>query len=197
MLMLTTGTMATPTLMEATEPMDTATPMLTMVSTTARGLLRLSLRPMLRLTPGTPMVPTDWATPVTTDSATEPMDTATPMLTMVFTTARGLLRLSLRPRLRLTPTTTVPTDWDTPATTDLATEPMVTPMLTMAMLTTARGPLMLSLSQRLMLMLTTGTTAMVPGPTTDMVWDTEDTALATGAITGDKFSVLRSTKQKL
>merc|ERR1711997_801952 len=112
-------------------------------------------------------------------------------------TARGLLRLSLRPMLRLTPTTTVPTDWATPATTDLATEPMVTPMLIMAMLTTARGPLMLSLSQRLMLMLTTGTTAMVPGPTTDMVWDTEDTALATGATTGDKFSVLRSTKQKL
>merc|ERR1712110_1305383 len=147
------------------------------------------------------MVPTDWATPVTTDSATEPMDTATPMLTMVFTTARGLLRLSLRPRLRLTPTTTVPTDWDTDwVTTDSATEPMVTPMLTMAMLTTARGPLMLSLSQRLMLMLTTGTTAMVPGPTTDMVWDTEDTqdttVLATGP-TGDKFTVLRSTKQKL
>merc|ERR1712061_543984 len=135
--------LATPTLMEATEPMDTATPMLTMVFTTARGLLRLSLRPMLRLTPGTPMVPTD-------------------------------------------------TDW---VTTDSATEPMVTPMLTAT--TTARGPLMLSLSQRLMLMLTTVTTAMVPGPTTDMVWDTEDTALATGATTGDKFSVLRSTKQKL
>merc|ERR1719337_500845 len=91
----------------------------------------------------------------------------------------------------------VPTDWATPVTTDSATEPMVTPMLTMAT-TTARGPLMLSLSQRLMLMLTTGTTAMVPGPTTDMVWDTEDTTvLATGATTGDKFSVLRSTKQKL
>merc|ERR1712088_806469 len=125
--------------------------------------------------------------------ATEPMDTATPMLTMVSTTARGPLRLSLRPRLRLTPGTPMaPTDWATPVTTDLATEPMAT-------LTTARGPLMLSPSPRLMLMLTlgTGTTAMVPGPTTDMVWDTEDTALATGATTGDKFSVLRSTKQKL
>merc|ERR1712203_775754 len=92
-------------------------------------------------------------------------------------------------------------DWATPVTTDLATEPMAmaTPMLTMATLTTARGPLMLSPSPRLMLMLTltTGTTAMVQGPTTDMVWDTEDTALATGATTGDKFSVLRSTKQKL
>merc|ERR1711881_231011 len=128
-------------LMEATEPMDTGTPMPTMVFTTARGLLRLSLRPRLRLTPGIPTVPTDtdW---VTTDSAPEPMDTGTPMPTMVFTTARGLLRL--------------------------------------------------------MLMLTTGTTAMVPGPTTDMVWDTEDTDTeATGATTGDKFSVLRSTKQKL
>merc|ERR1712061_10253 len=97
----------TPTLMEATEPMVTGTPMLTMVSTTARGLLRLSLRAMLRLTPTT-TVPTDLAT---TDSATEPMDMElTPMLTMVSTTARGLLRLSLRPMLRLTPTTTVPTD---------------------------------------------------------------------------------------
>merc|ERR1719273_447945 len=91
----------------------------------------------------------------------------------------------------------VPTDWATPVTTDSATEPMVTPMLTIAT-TTARGPLMLSLSQRLMLMLTTGTTAMVTGPTTDMVWDTEDTDTeATGATTTDKFSVLRSTKQKL
>merc|ERR1711974_543027 len=123
-----------------------------MVFTTARGLLRLSLRPRLRLTPGIPTVPTDW---VTTDSATEPMDTGTPMPTMVFTTARGLLRLSLRPMLRLTPgTPMVPTDTDW-VTTDSATEPMVTPMLTAT--TTARGPLMLSLSQRLMLMLTTGT----------------------------------------
>merc|ERR1712045_902974 len=165
-----------------------------MVTTTARGLLRLSLRPRLRLTPGWPM-----ATMVTTPylTATEPM--ATPMLTMaMLTTARGPLRLSLRPRLRPTPgTPMVPTDWATPVTTDWATEPMATPMLTMPT-TTARGPLMLSLSPRLMLMLTLGTvtTAMEPGPTTDMVWDT-DTALATGATTGDKFSALRSTKQKL
>merc|ERR1711881_297458 len=142
----------TPTLMEATEPMDTGTPMLIMVSTTARGLLRLSLRPRLRPTPGTPMVPTD--------------------------------------------TDWVTTDLATPVTTDWATEPMAmepTPMLTMPT-TTARGPLMLSLSPRLMLMLmlTTGTTAM-PGLTH---MDT-DTALATGATTGDKFSALRSTKQKL
>merc|ERR1719384_3111745 len=123
------------------------------------------------------MVPTP-----TLMEATEPMVTGTPMLTMVSTTARGLLRLSLRPMLRLTPTTTVPSDL---ATTDSATEPMVTPMFTM-LTTTARGPLMLSLSQRLMLMLTTGTTATGT-----------DTALATGATSGDKFSVLRSTKQKL
>merc|ERR1719492_515677 len=130
--------LATSTLMEATEPMNTGTPMLTMVSTTARGLLRLSLRPRLRLSPGWPM-----ATP-TLMEATEPMAEPTPMLTM--------------------PTTT------------------------------ARGPLMLSLSPRLMLMrmLTTGTTAM-PGLTH---MDT-DTALATWATTGDKFSALRSTKQKL
>merc|ERR1711950_136861 len=134
--------LATPTLMEPTEPT-----MVTLVSTTARGPLRLSLRPRLRLTPGTPMAPTDWAT-ATTDWATEPMAMATPMLTMVSTTARGPLMLSPSPRLML------------------------------------------------MLTLTTGTTAMVPGPTTDMVWDTEDTALATGATTGDKFSALRSTKQK-
>merc|ERR1712001_71374 len=86
-----------PTLDSITDMLDTHT--LTMVSTTARGLLRLSLRPMLRLTLTT-TVPTDLAT---TDSATEPMDTATHMLTMVSTTARGLLRLSLRPRLRLIP----------------------------------------------------------------------------------------------
>merc|ERR1711994_157274 len=41
----------TPTLTEATEPMETGTPMLIMVSTTERGLLRLSPRPRLRLTP--------------------------------------------------------------------------------------------------------------------------------------------------
>merc|ERR1711878_167239 len=92
--------LATPTLAMATEPMAMATLMLTMAMlTTARGLPRLSLRPRLRLTPGTPMVPTDWATPVTTDWATEPM--ATPMLTMPTTTERGPLMLSPSPRLML------------------------------------------------------------------------------------------------
>merc|ERR1712241_981311 len=108
------------------------------------------------------------------------MDTGTPMLIMVSTTERGLLRLSPRPRLRLTP------GWlmvmlATP--TLMATEPMeLTPMLIMAT-TTARGLLMLSLRLRLMLMLTTATTA-TPGPTP---MDT-DTVLATEATTGDKFS---------
>merc|ERR1712141_952887 len=69
----------TPTLTEATEPMDTGTPMLIMVSTTERGLLRLSPRPRLRLTPG-------WL-----------------MVIMATTTARSLLMLSPKPRLRLTP----------------------------------------------------------------------------------------------
>merc|ERR1712001_274907 len=177
-----------PTLDSITDMLDTHT--LTMVSTTARGLLRLSLRPMLRLTPTT-TVPTDLAT---TDLATEPMDMElTPMLTMVSTTARGLLRLSLRPRLRLIPpSSTRPMAMlATPMPTLDSITDMLDITLATLMLTTARGPLMLSLSQRLMLMLTTGTTAM-PGPT-----GTGTDTAATGATTGDKFSVLRSTKQKL
>merc|ERR1712152_101627 len=103
-----------------------------------RGLLRLSPRPRLRLTPGWLMVML--ATP--TLMATEPME-LTPMLIMATTTARGLLMLSLRP--------------------------MLSPRL------------------RLMLMLSTATTA-TPGPTP---MDT-DTVLATEATTGDKFSPLSS-----
>merc|ERR1712062_409481 len=108
----------TPTLTEATEPMDTGTPMLIMVSTTERGLLRLSPRPRLRLTPGWLMVML--ATP--TLMATEPME-LTPMLIMATITARGLLMLSLRPMLRLTTATTA-TPGPTPMDTDtvLATE---------------------------------------------------------------------------
>merc|ERR1712019_307862 len=153
----------TPTLTEATEPMDTGTPMLIMVSTTERGLLRLSPRPRLRLTPGWLMVML--ATP--TLMATEPME-LTPMLIMATTTARGLLMLSLRLRLRLTP------GW-------------LMVMLATLMPTTARGLPMLSPRLRLMLMLTTATTA-TPGPTP---MDT-DTVLATEATTGDKFSPLSS-----
>merc|ERR1712218_645742 len=152
---------------EATEPMDTGTPMLIMVSTTERGLLRLSPRPRLRLTPGWLMVML--ATP--TLMATEPME-LTPMLIMATTTARGLLMLSLRPRLRLTP------GW-------LMVMLAITPVTLMP--TTARGLPMLSPRLRLMLMLTTATTA-TPGPTP---MDT-DTVLATEATTGDKFSPLSS-----
>merc|ERR1711992_254294 len=87
---------------------------------------------------------------------------------MATTTARGLLMLSLRPRLRLTP------GW-------------LMVMLATLMPTTARGLPMLSPRLRLMLMLTTATTA-TPGPTP---MDT-DTVLATEATTGDKFSPLSS-----
>merc|ERR1712019_232244 len=141
---------------------------------------RPSLR--LRLTPGWPMA-TD--TPTLTE-ATEPMDTGTPMLIMVSTTERGLLRLSPRLRLRLTPgwlmvmlATLMPT---LVSITDMLDITLVT-----LMPTTARGLPMLSPRLRLMLMLTTATTA-TPGPTP---MDT-DTVLATEATTGDKFSPLSS-----
>merc|ERR1712048_1268839 len=143
----------TPTLTEATEPMDTGTPMLIMVSTTERGLLRLSPRPRLRLTPGWLMVML--ATP--TLMATEPME-LTPMLIMA----------------TLMPTLVSITD-------------MLDITLVTLMPTTARGLPMLSPRLRLMLMLTTATTA-TPGPTP---MDT-DTVLATEATTGDKFSPLSS-----
>merc|ERR1711953_180061 len=110
------------------------------VSTTERGLLRLSPRPRLRLTPGWLMV----MLATLTLMATEPME-LTPMLIMATTTARGLLMLSLRPRLRLTP------GW-------------LMVMLATLMPTLARGLPMLSPRLRLMLMLTTATTA-TPGPT--------------------------------
>merc|ERR1712073_288136 len=153
---------------------DTGTPMLIMVSTTERGLLRLSPRPRLRLTPGWLMVML--ATP--TLMATEPME-LTPMLIMATTTARGLLMLSPRPRLRLTPgwlmvmlATLMPT---LVSITDMLDITLVT-----LMPTTARGLPMLSPRLRLMLMLTTP-------------MDT-DTVLATEATTGDKFSPLSANK---
>merc|ERR1719517_78661 len=97
---------------------------------------------------------------------------------MATTTARGLLMLSLRPRLRLTPgwlmvmlATLMPT---LVSITDMLDITLVT-----LMPTTARGLLMLRL--------TTATTA-TPGPTP---MDT-DTVLATEATTGDKFSPLSS-----
>merc|ERR1712141_424609 len=119
---------------------------------------RPSLR--LRLTPGWPMA-TD--TPTLTE-ATEPMDTGTPMLIMVSTTERGLLMLSLRPRLRLTP------GW------------------LMVMLATLM-PTLVSITDMLDITLVTLTaTTATPGPTP---MDT-DTVLATEATTGDKFSPLSS-----
>merc|ERR1712183_1097449 len=137
------------------------------------------------------MVPTLTPTLVsTTDMPDTTLDTLMP------TTARGPLMLSPPPlpSLRLMPTTTEPTVW---ATTVWATEDTPgTPMLIMDT-TMARGPLMLSPPPlpSPMLMPTTATTAMVPGPTTATVWDT-DTVWATEA-TGDKFSAVESTKQKL
>merc|ERR1711866_32497 len=108
---------------EATEPMDTDTPMPIMASTMARGLLRLSQRLMLM---PTTMVPTDWDTDwATMVWATEPTDTDTPMPIMPTTMARGPLLPS--PMLMPTMATTVmpgptmgtdtDTDWDTEATT--------------------------------------------------------------------------------
>merc|ERR1712038_1363463 len=89
----------------------------TMVATdtTARGLLRPSPRPRLRLIPTT-MVDTVWAMPdMAMDTVLDIMavDMAMDSDTMVATdtTARGLLRLSPRPRLRLIPTTMVDTVW--------------------------------------------------------------------------------------
>merc|ERR1712165_162660 len=115
--------------MEPMEPMDMPdTPMPTTPSTTARGPLMLSQRPMLMPTTTEPM---DWDTTVL---ATEHTDTDTLTLIMDTTTARGPLMLSPPPsqRLMLMPTTAttvmVPgpttatvwatdTVWDTEATT--------------------------------------------------------------------------------
>merc|ERR1711993_85850 len=109
--------LATPTLM-ATEPME-LTPMLIMATTTARGLLMLSLRPRLRLTPGWLMVMLATLMP-TLVSITDMLDIT--LVTLMPTTARGLPMLSprLRLMLMLTTATTGPTPMDTD--TVLATE---------------------------------------------------------------------------
>merc|ERR1711894_392179 len=73
-------------------------------ATTARGRLRLSLRPMLTLATALAMLDTVWDT-------TAMLDTL--MLTLDTSTARGRLRLSLR----LMATDTDPTDTDTPVPT--------------------------------------------------------------------------------
>merc|ERR1711955_188025 len=71
-------------------------------SSTARGLLMLSLRPRLILT-------TDSVSDMDTDLDTSDMDT---LDTAGSSTARGLLMLSLRPRLILTTDTVSDTDTD-------------------------------------------------------------------------------------
>merc|ERR1711983_12307 len=144
----------------ATEPM-VPTPTLTM----ERGLLMLSLRLMLRLTPLCSMAPMDIPmlvskvdtepmvpTPLPMDMDTEPM---VPTPTLTLTMERGPLMLSPRLMLRLTPPSSmVPTDIPmlvsmvdtgpmvpTPPPMDMDTEPMEpTPILTTD---TERGLLML------------------------------------------------------
>merc|ERR1719362_2589416 len=124
-------------------------------------------------------------------------------LIMASTMARGPLMLSPPPLPMLMPTTTEPTVWDTEDTLVCTTDMPDTTLDTLMLITTARGPLMLSPPPlpSLRLMPTTATTAMVPGPTTATVWATEDTldtmVWATEATTGDKFSAVESTKQKL
>merc|ERR1719476_1119148 len=95
----------------ATEPMEP-----TLILTTERGLLMLSPRLMLRLTPLSSMDPTDIPmlvsmvdtepmvpTPLPMDMDTEPM-----VPTPILTTARGLLMLSLRLMPRLAPLSSAP-----------------------------------------------------------------------------------------
>merc|ERR1712183_1085789 len=134
-LILTSSTALMPTLTptEATEPMDTVTPMPIMACTTARGPLRLSQRLMLVLTTMVPMDwATDWAAMVWATEHTDMLDTPTPI--MATSTARGPLMPgpqllpSLLPMLMPTTATTVMvpgpttgTDWDTEDT-DWATE---------------------------------------------------------------------------
>merc|ERR1712088_85658 len=136
--------------------------------------------------------------------ATGPME-LTLTLIMASTTARGPLRLSPPPlpSPMLMPTTTEPTVWgDTEDTLVCTTTDTPDTLILIMASTMARGPLRLSPPPlpSLRLMPTTATTAMVPGPTTATVWATEDTldttVWATEA-TGDKFSAVESTKQKL
>merc|ERR1719374_284121 len=83
-----------------------------MVSSMARGRLKLSLRPRLILTTDTDW---DWDTDSDTPLLGMAMDSDTAMDS---STARGLLMLSLRPRLILT-TLDTDMDLDTPDTSDM------------------------------------------------------------------------------
>merc|ERR1711951_332741 len=165
MLMLTTAPLATTVLdMPTTDSMDTGpmppplptamalglmampapTPMVP-TGISARGLLMLSLRPMLMLMPTTaPLATLVWDTPTTdtTDSGPMlPLPLATGLMamppptptTMVPTTilARGLLMLSLRLMLMLLTIAPLATMvWDTPTTDSMDTGPMPPPLPT-------------------------------------------------------------------
>merc|ERR1712072_1031543 len=145
---------------------------LIMATTTARGPLMLSPPPLPSpmLMPTTESMVMVWDTTVWATGAT-PME-LTLTLIMASTTARGPLMLSPPPMLM--PTTTEPMVWDTEDTLVCTTDTPDTLMLIMET-----------------------TTAMVPGPTTATVWATTDTTVWATEPTGDKFSAVESTKQKL
>merc|ERR1712038_1681146 len=156
----------------------------TMVATdtTARGLLRPSPRPRLRLIPTT-MVDTVWAMPdMAMDTVLDIMavDMAMDSDTMVATdtTARGLLRLSPRPRLRLIPTTMVDTVWamlDMAMAADTMVMAADTAMDSDTMVatdTTERGLLRLSPRPRLIPTTMVDTVWAMPDMA-DMVWATD------------------------
>merc|ERR1712082_117931 len=158
--------------------------------TTARGLLRPSLRPRLRLIPTT-MVDTVWAMPVmavdtpwaTMEAMADmAMDSDSDTMVATDTTARGLLRPSPRPRPRLIPTTMVDTVWampvmamDTVLDMVMAVDMAMDSDTTEAMESTARGLLRLSPRPRLRLIPTTmvDTVWAMPDMAMDMVWATD------------------------
>merc|ERR1719228_2234688 len=150
--------------------------------TTARGLLRPSPRPRLRLIPTT-MVDTVWAMPdMAMDTVLDTMavDMAMDSDTMeaTDTTARGLLRPSPRPRLRLIPTTMVDTVWamlDMAMAADTMVMAADTAMDSDTMVatdTTERGLLRLSPRPRLIPTTMVDTVWAMPDMA-DMVWATD------------------------
>merc|ERR1712241_946523 len=117
-----------------------ATPMPTVATTTAKGLLSLPLPPSLLLIPTT--ATTDFATMGT-------LATPTLMLVMAIITARGLLR-----------PLPLPSPSPTMATLALAITATLATHMPMALLSTARGLLKLPQPLNLLLILTTATTAL-------------------------------------
>merc|ERR1712002_377943 len=119
--------------------MDSDLDTMVATDTTARGLLRPSPRPRPRLIPTT-MVDTVWAMPdMAMDTVLDIMavDMAMDLDTMeaMDTTARGLLRPSPRPRLRLIPTTMVDTVWAMP---DMAMDTVLDIVMAVDMATTVK-----------------------------------------------------------